>query len=72
MNENKKTENTIHEVKDEELDAVTGGRGGRPGQQQTKKCATDGCNNQISADSPTDFCKDCLRKMHNQKRNPFT
>ena len=27
MNENKKTENTIHEVKDEELDAVTGGAG---------------------------------------------
>lgn len=70
MSENRKTENAAPEMTDEALDAVTGGRGDRPRQIQTKKCSTDGCNNQISADSPSKFCNDCIEKMYKQGRHP--
>ena len=66
----KKSVNQSPKIKDEELDAVTGGRGGRSSQQQTKKCATDGCSNQISADSPSDYCRACLDKMYKQGVRP--
>ena len=69
MSENKKNIPEA-ELNDEALDAVTGGRGNRPGQIQTKKCATDGCSNQISADSPSDYCRACLEKMYKQGVRP--
>jgi len=48
--ENKKIENQNPEVKDEELDIVSGGISRRPTQQQMKPCSMTGCNNQIPAD----------------------
>ena len=55
MDNKKKIENGILELKDEELDAVVGGRG------EERICATKGCNNRTSNGIP--YCRACLDKM---------
>ena len=68
--EEKKNILTNNEVKDEELDTVSGGAS-RPRQQQTKKCAMDGCTKQIPADKSPGYCDACLEKMRNLGVHPF-
>lgn len=69
--ENEKIENQNPEVKDEELDIVSGGGARRPAQQQMKPCSTTGCKNQIPADTYPAYCASCLEKMRKQGVNPF-
>ena len=69
--EEKKNILTNNEVKDEELDTVSGGISRRPTQQQTKQCAMDGCTNQIPADKYPGYCDACLEKMRKLGINPI-
>jgi len=69
--ENKKIENQNPEVKDEELDIVSGGISRRPTQQQMKPCSMTGCNNQIPADKYPAYCDTCLEKMRKLGINPI-
>ena len=68
MSENKKTENAIPEIKDEALDAVTGGSKW-PKQIHTKKCATDGCIRVLPLHSSAIYCDKCIEKMREQGQN---
>lgn len=71
MSENKKNVNQTNEIKDEELDAVSGGLSRRPKQQQMKQCAMDGCTNQIPEDRYPAYCDACLERMRREGVNPI-
>ena len=57
------------EVKDEELDEVSGGASRRPTQQETKSCAR--CQKEIPVNKTPGYCDECLQELNKQGVHPF-
>ena len=60
MSENKKIENAIPEVKDDELDAVTGGVKRTAGQPRSNYCST--CSKNVTPDDDG-CCPNCGKRL---------
>ena len=57
------------EVKDEELDEISGGASRQPKQQEMKRCAR--CQTLIPEDKTPGYCDTCLEELNRQGVHPF-